>query len=108
MWSFRRPPSPTTRTQTTPCRDLLGCSADLQIGLTCAGEITLTSPHGDVAVLTCWQVGPLRAALRSAAIASMIDDTDPLPEAASEPEVESEPERAELDSPIPVPALQGW
>ena len=48
------------------CVDEAGRDAALVIGVTGDGQITVTTPGGDTAVLTPLQVGPLRYALRSA------------------------------------------
>jgi hypothetical protein len=83
MRLLRRKPPVVVRTQATSCRDLHGVPCELLIGLTRTGDITMTSPQGDLTVLTRRQVGGLRAVLRNAVIASMLNDTEPDP--AGEP-----------------------
>uniref|UniRef100_UPI003F4976FD hypothetical protein n=1 Tax=Amycolatopsis sp. CA-151526 TaxID=3239921 RepID=UPI003F4976FD len=66
----RAAPPAARRTETVECRDEAGRRSLVTIGLRADGRITLTSPHGDTAVLPPIGVGRLRNCLRAAVIAS--------------------------------------
>jgi len=50
------------------CTDEAGHAAEMVIGVTGDGQVTVTAPGGETAVLTPLEVGPLRYALRAAVI----------------------------------------
>lgn len=63
-------PPAAVNTETVQCLDAAGKRSLVTVGLRSDGRITLTSPHGDTAVLPPLGVGQLRSSLRAAVIAS--------------------------------------
>lgn len=65
MWRRRTPPTPPAviSSETQACRDLIGRSATMSVGVTTDDQVALTTPGGETLVFRPLQVGPVRTAV---------------------------------------------
>lgn len=73
MWRRRTPPTPPAviSSETQACRDLIGRSATMSVGVTTDDQVALTTPGGETLVFRPLQVGPVRDSLRAAALVAI-------------------------------------